>query len=1044
MTLQGQYDFRDALVGLLERDLVGPGSPEEEITDDPLTRYIVGVLYPQSPRGDQETSAIDPAEDLDVSDEAGEDGPPDPAVALANVHYPSSLGLTFAVDPGSTKVIYVAATAARYEQLHGPNAGDRRRRRGSDEIRSWRRVEVTPPPVEVSVEVPSERRTDLAPGLQLYVKVRREQAKNAVVTTALINVNVARRGELRDSGSFFQPRIVVDAPSGSRASFLDRGQFGRATEDDDLRLYALLYRHVRVYAVGHGCSANWEVDERGGCVRTWSEALPRHEVLSLDSNRSITGESLSARFLAGESRNRVVSELGRFVDDYDRWIRELTEQIPGLPAELQAVARQNVDVCREAASRMRRGTTKLEQDDIVFKAFQLANSALDLQTRRKNWIHAGRPESGPEAAAGLAWYPFQLGFLLVCLQGIAEPESAERAIVDLLWFPTGGGKTEAYLALIALTIFLRRIRYPGAGGGVTAIMRYTLRLLTIQQFDRAALLVCACETIRASTNDLGSDPISVGLWVGQDATPNDRATARRVLDKLRRSAPVATSNPVQLHRCPWCGTDLDHTNYYLSPDEKRLVVACGNSDCDFRDGLPVFLVDEDIYDWRPTLLISTVDKFASMPWREEVARIFGADDDSLRPPELIIQDELHLISGPLGTLTGLYETVVDEVCSRRSTRPKIVASTATIRRARSQVSGLFNREVRQFPPPGLDARDSYFAVQPSRDQKASRLYVGAMPAGSSHTTLMIRTYAALLHGTATLDGTDKIRDPYWTLVGYFNSLRVLGGARMQVQDDVGERLEVLGGGEASRDLANRIELTSREPSGEIPRHLRAMGVELPSEEAVDVILATNMISVGVDVNRLGLMVVMGQPQATSEYIQATSRVGRQYPGLVVTLYNAARSRDRSHYESFSAYHAGLYRQVESTSVTTFSARARDRGLHAVFIGLARLLVPELRPNRAARDVANAAAKLDEIKQMILDRVARVAPEELAETRAQLDQIAREWIGRAESGSGLRYRDTDRPERALLVDAASDDDVDGFRTLWSLRDVDKSSNLYIVM
>jgi ATP-dependent helicase YprA (DUF1998 family) len=572
--------------------------------------------------------------------------------------------------------------------------------------------------------------------------------------------------------------------------------------------------------------------------------------------------------------------------------------------------------------------------------------------------------------------------------------------------------------------------------------------LTIQQFDRAALLVCACESIRRQTADIGNQQISIGLWVGEGATPNSLDDARASLAKLRTGASLSDKNPVQLHSCPWCGATLDADNYILAHNPDRLAVACRQKDCEFQHGLPVFVVDEDIYRSRPTLLIATADKFASLPWRADVGSIFAVGGPEF-PPELIIQDELHLISGPLGTLTGLYETVVDHLCTKDGVRAKVIASTATIRRAKEQSRALFGRDVRQFPPPGIDARDSYFAVEAPPEDKGSRRYLGLMAPGTSQTTLLVRSYAALLQKVTEIAAPDTIKDPYWTLVGYFNSLRVLSGARMQVLDDVNDRIDQLAhdSGRTARKAGGQIELielTSRAESGDIPAHLKRMARSLPDPDVLDVILATNMISVGVDVDRLGLMAVMGQPQGTSEYIQATSRVGRMYPGLVLVLFNSARSRDRSHYESFRSYHSALYRQVEATSVTPFSSRARDRALHAVLISLARQTDPAFRPNAAASNVAGLVAGLKLATEVILRRVGLVSGEDTAATKAQIDRIIALWMNRASEESKLVYSSWRHPDISLLVEASELDVDDGkFPTLRSLRDVDVSSDLFLV-
>jgi hypothetical protein len=322
-----------------------------------------------------------------------------------------------------------------------------------------------------------------------------------------------------------------------------------------------------------------------------------------------------------------------------------------------------------------------------------------------------------------------------------------------------------------------------------------------------------------------------------------------------------------------------------------------------------------------------------------------------------------------------------------------------------------------------------------------------MAPGTSQTTLLVRAYSCLLQKTQDLKTAPELKDPYWTLVGYFNSLRVLGGARLQVQDDVTARIALLAREAATkaRTTENVVELTSRERSADIPRRLKEMAIEHPDPGALDVILATNMISVGVDIDRLGLMVVMGQPQSTSEYIQSTSRVGRRYPGLVVALFNAAKSRDRSHYEAFVSYHSALYRQVESTSVTPFSSRARDRGLHAVLVALARHLIAPLLKNAGAGNIETQLANVAPIRAKILDRVSRVAPEELPAVEAELNEILEHWRQRAQDIPGLVFSNEAHPDLALLVDAARDDvEPDtALPTLWSLRDVDRASGLYIV-
>jgi hypothetical protein len=776
--------------------------------------------------------------------------------------------------------------------------------------------------------------------------------------------------------------------------------------------------------------------------------IPRLELKLADSNPAIDTAALGMRSLMHAPRRDVLERLGDLCLHYERWIAETSQQVPDLDHALRATAERHLDRCRDALQRMRAGIDLLATDSDAWEAFRLANKAMLMQRARSDWLAAADWTHPPDLEGDHRWRPFQIAFIMLCLEGIANPHSEDRELTDLLWFPTGGGKTEAYLGLLAFTTMLRRIRAPSTGHGVTAIMRYTLRLLTIQQFERASLLVCCLESIRRSDSRLGDPPIEIGLWVGRGATPNTLVEAKVSIDKLRQGVRVQTLNPLQLHRCPWCASPIGPHNVWVAKSPQRLVMACRTGDCEFSGGLPVCVVDEDIYSRHPMLIIATSDKFASMPWRDSCISLFNGDLPGIRPPELIIQDELHLISGPLGTLSGLYETAVDLLCSAQGSKPKVIASTATIRRAEAQVKSLFDRGVRQFPPPGISAADSFFSVEVPPAEKGTRLYVGVMAPGTSQTTLLVRTYAAILQAVAEIDGSPNVKDPYWTLMGYFNSLRVLGGARMQVQDDVNDRLDLLSRWHISnkRAIENRIEMTSREPSGDIPNHLRCMGISYPDPEALDIILATNMISAGVDINRLGLMAVMGQPQSTSEYIQATSRVGRRYPGIVITMLNAAKSRDRSHYESFRDFHLALYRQVESSSVTPFSSQARSRALHAVLVALVRLIVPALRANDKASSVGMMLGSVEPAKAAIIDRVRRVDEREVGSTTAELDQIVSEWVHRAEEEPDLVYANSRHPDKALLGEAglAGEDFQSMFPTVWSLRDVDLSSNLYQVI
>lgn len=1049
--LAEKYRFREKMVEALEVDLIGPADGEgEAIGEAPLNRYIVGALWPRPHDAEEAREEAADAESEPTSGEAdGENDSDGSPVAQARMRFPSSMGMTFSVRE-TAGLIDIIPSGARYEQAIGVDgsAGD------------WKRIALPRFSHSQRITRPAVERVEVASGLELYVLVRAARDGLVTVTVALNNTHRSVKGDLRDGISWFQVGIEVTT---ANPDIVDRGQARNIGRDADLDSAALMYRHAYAFAAGHGCAADWDIGQivDGAVKRVKTTFIPSHEVQRAKPGTT-SGIDLRMKTMADSPVADVAENLRGLTEQYRDWIDDVEGGVSAGTAdvddELRSVAAVHIGEMRRAAVRIDAGIRLLEEDEDALRAFRLANRAMQLQRSRQDWIRGGYREGELSDGSQAAWRPFQIAYILLNLPGIVDPQHEDRDKADLLWFPTGGGKTEAYLGLVAFVILLRRIKDSSAYG-VAVIMRYTLRLLTIQQFERATMLMCALETVRTGREDLGSRPFSIGLWVGSGATPNSLAEARTSLNKMASGQDLSEKNPVQLTQCPWCGRPLDHQNYSIQKrPEDHLRIACGTAGCAFGDGLPVHVIDEDVYRARPELVLGTVDKFAMMAWNEDVGKLFARDEG--QPPTLIIQDELHLISGPLGSMVGLYETAVDAACTVSSldqesdrARPKVIASTATIRRAEEQIKAVFNRGVALFPPPGIDPDESFFAEPATHDELGTRRYVGVMAAGTSHATLLVRVYAAFLQAAKDIDGDDATRDPYWTLLGYFNSLRVLGSAYLQIQGDVRERLDVVARrtGAEPRDLKLIDELTSRVDSSEIPARLKKLECRL-GEGATpeDVVLATNMISVGVDIDRLGLMAVMGQPQASAEYIQATSRVGRRHPGLVVTIFNSARSRDRSHYESFRPFHQALYRAVEATSATPFAARARDRGLHGVLVAMARLLIPEMRPNSAAHLAAANWDDLTQIAELIGSRARLVAPDEKEAVDKEVFDRLETWADEGERKEYMKYQNRKNHESALLIrpeDALTADDVDyslheaPWPTQQSMRDVDAESGLY---
>lgn len=1065
--------IRSDIVEFLRRELIGP-DPRPEYThlnsgdeilrpqDPPRLRYSAGVLFPGTARVElQENATPDEVESAETGPPEGEepedvtpgtggasdaDSTTEHEVNRANEFLPSAMGLTALVRlPKRLKVII---RAGKYERKAQPDLG-KPDKEGNWQPHHWRKA-VVPQDIEIdcSLLTPKKALTKEYPikvesdqlKLSLHIYSRPYmQAKNPerdrIITFTLINRTQMSGNSPKDSECFFQCEFTVrDGDEGS--CFLEYPEREGLEDDQEDQSLRLLFRHRKTFAVGHGCAARWPEILATTVNEIKTDTLPTYEIKPI-LPREIPGLELSMLKLSNKDDVSVLDTCRRLADEYKKWIEDqkIVVQNADFPDEHRPIALKHLELCAQCHERILSGIELLKADGDTRQAFAWMNKAMleqqlhyDLAANhRRNWVKiAGtlsleKPFTQPDAqnppkGKGL-WRPFQLAFILMNLRSISQRESAERAIVDLIWFPTGGGKTEAYLGLTAFTVFRRRLSDIN-DSGTTVLMRYTLRLLTTQQFQRAASLICACELIRRNNESrLGTTRISIGLWVGQSVTPNKNTEAVSALNALLRNG---KPNPFVILTCPWCGVEMGPIqlgNSYRGKgyrkDGNQVVFRCEDPNCDFRDsrGLPLLVVDEAIYEERPTLIIGTVDKFAMLPWNPDARRLFGFDNIApVPPPDLIIQDELHLISGALGSMVGMYEGAIDALCrydmNGKRLPAKIVASTATICRAPQQVRSLYAREVFLFPPQGLRAGDSFFAEEV--EGRDGRLYVGVFASAlSSHVTAQVRVMSGLLQSVKCVSATSPEQlDPYWTLMAYFNSLRELGHAATLIRADIREYLNAVwdrlnirkpvkdsGKPDLRRFINRDLELTSRIQSSEITDVLQQLFNPYPGTDErrpVDVCLATNMIQVGLDVSRLGLMTVVGQPKTTSEYIQATSRVGRDQkgPGLVVTVFNPGKPRDRSHFEHFRSYHQSIYRWVEPTGVTPFAIPVRDRALHAQLITLARYW-----GDTALRDRPTPAPDdplFKRIRDILVQRIQQVDSGEAASADAMLTELLERW------------------------------------------------------
>jgi hypothetical protein len=1053
-------ELRNDVVAYVRRQLVGPFyGTGEVIADPPNRRYLMAVLFPREVEvaDYQEQEGEQP--ELQEGDAGGEENLfRDEPVSAANDFLPASQGLSFFT---SAPVVEIEATAGRYETLEGEDAeaaiaaakgpvDDPTERLEQDprhkRLKRWRRLPLGPS----TIRVESSCSVDVLDGRATLMVTWRDFGGRALVTVTLVNAAKASPGALLGSlwdEMLLQVEFRVRAIDGEVLEYPSPDRVRAEDEEDELRLQ---HRAAKVYAIGHGCAPRW-VDDGTGVVEVATDVMPVHLVPAVKAT-AFGGKCLDLDWLADESVSvpELRAELTAFVDAYGAFIvgeREFATRLER--SRDRAAAGRIVERLERASVRMRRGVDLLASDSNTLRAFRLANVAMLRQMRHSRPDLAGsrhRRASAPAAPdtypAGPAWRAFQLGFALLSLEGLAgdAPESG-RDVVDLIWFPTGGGKTEAYLLLAAFEIFRRRLVHGSAGAGTAVLSRYTLTLLTIQQFQRTATTICACERIRAEHPDeLGESPISIGLWVGEATTPNRYEKAREKFEQQRDAN--LTEDVFLLERCPWCGTEIlpgehseDDGDYGVRATDTSFSFRCPSTTCHFHGRLPVHVVDDDLYENPPSFLLGTVDKFAGLAWEARAGLLFGRRSNRV-PPTLVIQDELHLLTGPLGTTMGLYEAAIHQLCEYKGQLPKVIASTATIRRAPEQVMGLFGRPVDLFPPSGITTDESHFA---SVDPDRGRLYVGLMAQGHSADTATVHVLSALLQAPEDLNLIGPARDVYWTLVAYHSSLRELGRTVSLARDDVNARLNALIGDRKVREF-DVEELTSNVERSLQPRLLERLDRAWDEPGSIDLLASTNMISVGVDISRLGLMLVNGQPKATAEYIQATSRVGRKdHPGLVFSLFRSTRPRDRSHYENFTPYHAALYRFVEPTSVTPFSPRSRDRSLHAALVILIRHHLG-LCNDGDAGDIVQHRAAVDGYIDMLVSVAQNCEPREAARTRAELEEFRDDWLRRIDDAGQqnkiLYYKPQGKGHVSLLRDFARAGD--GWPTLRSMRNVDRES------
>ncbi|MGB3161315.1 MAG: helicase-related protein [Carnobacterium sp.] len=983
------------------------GKKEEVFYGQPERQYNSGMLFPLKTSGnevnledltgeenlEEERQVAKPI--LEEDTESIEEQMP----TSQDIYLPSSMGLTVAVEPDE-EFLDIIFTCGSYEEKLINNTiqcGSKKNWQFRKSLIKTLQIDLTKKNFKQEfrlVDYIGEENKNFVLRIDALVRtVSLVSSPKGIKLVTISATNMTKVNDVRETANImFQCQIKIAGLSEDFKPYPNASNLNAKISDEDKK-FDMLYSSEKNYGFGQNCSTFWEEDLKRGVTEIRTTFLPQYEIKTMTPDIIVDGEEVEishASLASAENSRELLTLLSPMIEGYKKWYQKLaTEKVDEYYSKVFKDSLTEIEVC---LIRMEKGIKILEENKQAFEIFKLTNLAMLMQmtngkeTREiinidgslkfnqkrqdvfeqldyssvsslsRSIKKATEKSDDNSPYKKYKWRAFQISFLLMMIESIVDKTSSERELVDLIWFPTGGGKTEAYLSVAAYSILYRRA-IDNEDIGTDIIMRYTLRLLTADQFQRSARLICSLDYLRRNLSGLfGSNEISLGMWVGAANTPNTIKDAKIQLNHVIKGN--AAHFPIS--SCPWCGAEMkvDKMKVYrgFSLRNNEIHAYCPDSSCSFRDKLPIYFIDEQMYKKPPTFLIGTIDKFVQLTWKPKARTFFGINNEGNRqftPPNLIIQDELHLIAGPLGTLSGMYECLIEELCTDRrgniDIMPKIVCATATIKAYDEQILALFGRpKAFLFPPSGVNINDNFFSTvdkDNSGKNKPGRKYVGVHPFTQGRLQTEVQTTSVLLEQVSHL--MPEEREPFWTILSFYNTLNDIGKALTLSEQDIPYHMkqyyETKNISKEKRRYLNQAgvkELTSRLDSDKVGTAIKDMKVEytLENNKALDLVLASNIIEVGVDIDRLSLMMINGQPKTTAQYIQVSGRIGRrtnERPGLVVTEYNPNNSNDKSHFEHFIEYHQKLYSQVEESSVTPFSHFAIERGLPAIIIGYLR-------------------------------------------------------------------------------------------------------------
>lgn len=1076
---------------------------QEILSESPLKLYGVGIIYPKMKKELEEELTAIQSEQYGEGETPGGDIVPVPELSTSpddsevdetvhdahNISRPSSFSVSFRLEERVENIDALDLYAATYKKDNKSEDNSKNSSNKWERESHHRRIDLTKVlldgyPARISIQ-----------DIDLEISAKYAETETGVfITISVQNISHAKDIQEAEALSLFQTRCFIELkvpllPYHSDKVFMN---------SDDREL-AMLYRNYKIYAVGHGCDTIVSKGEAKSLVKDTIEAtffpivnvkpntpdIGKEYEIPMDA--AVIGKNGDLEVNSGSPVPRLVEEsLRKIIRDYKNWFESQKSYQSAVSDSFQNEAENNRSIIESTIRDMEKGLELVLTKPDVRECFKLASYAMYLQRSASvKSPHNDYDKSvSYEPGAGHKWRPFQIAFLLMSIPSLIDRKKIREKPVDIIWMPTGGGKTEAYLGLAAFTILWERNKGRRSEikfRSMSVFMRYTLRLLTTQQVERAASMICALEYIRnldkdnKRTNkplDLGISAFTVGAFLGSASTPNTNLKAvEQYNQKYNNGSQKSSVTGFIITSCPWCRVSLEEGDFAKRGYEKvkdlktnnvKIHLACPNTSCLFSPsretedgkskskwGIPVLEVDEEIFNNPPSLVIGTIDKVAVMAKykTEEWRKLFGLKDNGIEvvrkglPPALFIQDELHLIANELGSLDGLYEVALEELCNygEGGGCPKIVGATATVKSYRKQVLNLYGREnARLFPPPYMNIDDNFF----SRKDETSdgRSFVGISVSGFGSTLDgQLKSTAAINHSSGILMRDHGIiADPWWTNLMFFSSRNSLARLLSHISNGLNNAIYKIyrfsgregGINNTTRYNSNIYELTATAVTNvnttlaQLSNGINPAGSKKDSPRVIDICLATSMIEVGLDVPRLGLMTVIGQPKSFNQYIQVTGRVGRssKSPAAIFVVLSPYNVRDRSNLETFTTTHERLYASVEPISITPFSGKALEKGLAGAFTLYAKTVAPHMSPKIA---LSNTGLLYGWVKKSALLGKSTNLDIAIAQLKKQLEEAIS--IGAISQ---------------LDWDSIADKENGGWEILTSMRNVDQESYIKI--